>query len=226
MIRHALCFIGLLVGIGMAHAQPTPSGTDTLTLIGETSRNISISFFGNERTWTDYRDTKLTRSEDARGAWVYTFPGGSRVTFHPASAVQMLLPNGYVEPPTVSESNTRTTNELTTGQKWTVDRVNDFAPVEWCANTKGRVVSNFELLAPEDFAVLVDGKPTTLKVIPVIENGYWERCYQGKRYTRVLIAPEFKTVVSIEHIGYRPTGQPHESSYRFNVKEIKTGADK
>lgn len=226
MLHQILCFMMLPLAMGMAHSQAVTPAVAPLQLIGETLRNISISFFGNERTWKDYRETKLTRTEDARGSWLYAFPGGSQVIFHPESAVQMLLPNGYAEPPTVSETSTRSTKELTTGQKWTVDRVNDFAPVDWCANTKGRVVSNFEVAAPEDYPILLDGKSVVLKVIPVIENGYWERCYQGKRFTKVLISPEYKTVVSIEHIGYRPTGQTHESSYRLNVKEIKTGADK
>ena len=55
----------------------------------------------------------------------------------------------------------------------------------------------------------------------MVERGWLNRCYSGKRFTRLLVSKDLGAMVSIEHIGYNPQEQVHENSYRVNVKEIK-----
>ena len=64
-------------------------------------------------------------------------------------------------------------------------------------------------------------KETAVEVTPVVERGWWTKCYAGRRYTRFLVSKDLGAVVSIEHVGYTPQEQAHSSSFRLNVKEIK-----
>jgi hypothetical protein len=221
-IHRFLALLALLIA-GVTHAQTALPPSSALTLISDVSREVSIPLMGNDRTWRNYRSVTLTRApvQDSRAAWVYLLPGGGRVLLNSQTFAQNLVSGSQPDPQRLSESNTRPDQPLAAGMKWSLEQVDEFPPVDWCHDRKGKIISNFEVGQPEDFPLVIDGKPTTVKVLPVVEQGRWERCVSGKRFTRLLVSPEMQTVLSIEHVGFRTNGGVHESSYRFNVKEVK-----
>lgn len=120
----------------------------------------------------------------------------------------------------VEDKNTRNELPLSAKMAWKSDRTIQAAAVPWCKDTKSRVDSKFETLPAEKYSLKINGQDASIDVIPVVERGYWYRCYSGKRYSRILVSKELNAVVSVAYLTYDPTGNLHSSSNRVNVVEI------
>jgi hypothetical protein len=201
-------------------AAASPLGAQPVLAV-ELARNVRPAFFGNDHTWIDPQpgEMRIDRSQPEQLQLIGT--SGATWTLFLKSWVQTLKPAGQGADPVLVHESTRPAGPLASGQKWTARMVADQAPVNWCADTKGMVEGEFEVGPPQPYALKMQGQTTSVDVLPVVEKGRWSRCVSGKRYTRLLYAPALDAVVSVEFISYRPNGQPHESSFRFNVKEVR-----
>jgi hypothetical protein len=201
-------------------AAPSPLSAQQVMAV-ELARNVRPAFFGNDHTWIDPQpgEMRIDRSQPEQLQLIGT--SGATWTLFLKSWVQTLKPAGQAADPVLVHESTRPASPLASGQKWTARLVADQAPVSWCADTKGAVEGEFEVGPSQPYALKMQGQTTSLEVLPVVEKGRWSRCVSGKRYTRLLYAPALDSVVSVEFISYRPNGQPHESSFRFSVKEVR-----
>jgi hypothetical protein len=194
--------------------------TDNTTLVTEFSRNVSLG--GNDKnTWSDYTLRDMNWSRTADGLEVIRGTRAS-ILVDTKTYLHFLVAVGVSQlSDTVSQSTTREGQKLEPGTSWKADRTYTTVPVSYCSSNDHKVDSKFEVEPGESYKLVVDGKETTLEVIPVVERGWWTRCYTGRRYTRLLVSKVLGAILSIEHIGYTGQGQAHETSYRLNVKEIK-----
>lgn len=219
-MKYVFVAAALVLSVFGVRAQGIAPLTDYTTLVTEFSRNVSLGG-SDKNTWSDYtpRSVKWSRTADGLeviGGTTANILVDTRTYLHYPVAVGVSQLSE-----TVSQSTTRESQKLEPGTSWKADRTYTTAPVSYCAGNDHKVDSKFEVEPREPYKLVIDGKETTLEVIPVVERGWWTRCYSGKRYTRFLVSKDLGAVVSIEHIGYTGQGQAHESSYRLNVKEIK-----
>jgi hypothetical protein len=218
-MRLIIIAVAFLLHSGAANSQSIAPLTGNAMLIAESSRKVSLGW--SDKTWSDYTPSELKWSRTAEGVEVLSGATGAVLVdlktyfqYSVAAGVSKLTE-------TVSENSTRDGKSLEANAAWKADRTYRTSPASWCQTNEHKVDSSFEVGPKEPYTLILDGKQVTLDVTPVVEQGWWTRCYSGKRYTRFLVSRELGTVVSIEHIGYTPQGYAHESSYRFNVKEIK-----
>jgi hypothetical protein len=118
-------------------------------------------------------------------------------------------------------TSTREDKPLETGSTWRAENTFPMSPVSWCATNGYKFDSKFEVEAAEKFNLKIADKDVSVSVLPVVERGYWNRCYSGKRFVRMLYSKELDAIVSIEFLSYNPQGQVDPVSYRVNFKEIK-----
>lgn len=191
-----------------------------VVFVTDFSRDVSLGS-NDKNTWSGTAPMDVTWSRTTSGVEVLAGKTSS-VLVDTSTYLHYALPSGTAQlTDTVSQSSTREGNKLEPGISWKADRTYTTVPVTYCHSNDHKIDSKFEVQPKESYKVIIDGKETTLEVTPVIERGWWTRCYSGKRYTRLLIAKDLGAVVSIEHIGFTPQGQAHSSSYRLDVKEIK-----
>lgn len=204
-----------------AFAQGIAPLTGNVLLVTEYTRNVSLGW-SDKKTWSDYAPRELTWSHTADGLEVFSGAKAS-VLVDTKTYLHYAAGAGISQlSETFSQSSTREGQKLDPGTSWKAERTYASAPVSWCANNSHNIDAKFEIEPREPYTLKIYGKDTTLEVTPVVERGWWTRCNSGKRFTRLLVSKDLGAVVSIEHIGYTGQGQAHESSYRFNVKEIKT----
>lgn len=225
-MKKSLAAILFILSCGRALAQGLDPMTDKDQIVAEYSNTVSLGW-GGKMTWSNYLPTDVKWSRSPDGLEVISDSSDSRLIdtktylHHPASLGGRQVAGAWQLTETVSQSTTRDGRMLQPGTTWKADRSYVGAPVSYCAHNTSKLDSKFEVGTPEPYALVINGKPTTLDVTPVVERGYWTRCYSGKRYTRFLVSKDLDAVVSIEHVGYTPSGPAHESSYRLNIKEIK-----
>ncbi|MDP1611296.1 MAG: hypothetical protein Q8M11_09570 [Sulfuritalea sp.] len=194
--------------------------TGSVLFVTEFARDVSLGW-SDKKTWSGYtpREVKWSRAADGvevlAGTTASVLIDTKTYLHYPAAAGVSQLSE------TFSQSTTREGQSLEPGASWKAERTYASAPATWCHDNKNFLDSKFEVEPHEPYTLIIDGKETTLQVTPVVERGWWNRCYSGKRFTRLLVSKDIGAVVSIEHIGYTPQGQAHDSSYRLNVKEIK-----
>ena len=219
-MKYLLGTVALVLSTFCAFAQGIAPLTGNVLLVTEYTRNVSLGW-SDKKTWSDYTPRDVTWSRTAEGLEVFSGATAS-VLVDTKTYLQYPVAAGVSQlSETVSQSSTRTGNELEPGASWKAERTYTSTPATWCHDLKNYLDSKFEVEPREQYTLKIDGKDTTLEVTPVVERGWWNRCYSGKRFTRLLVSKDLGAVVSIEHIGYNPQGQVHESSYRVNVKEIK-----
>ncbi len=203
-----------------ASAQGIAPLTGNVQLVTEFSRNVSLGS-SDKNTWSDYtpREVKWSRTADGlevlSGTTASILVDTKTYLHYPAAAGVSQLSE------TISQKSTREGQKLEPGTSWKAERTYSSPPVSWCSNNNHNIDAKFEVEPREPYMLKIDGQETTLEVTPVVERGWWNRCYSGRRFTRLLVSTDLGAVVSIEHIGYTGQGQAHESSYRVNVKEIK-----
>lgn len=203
-----------------AFAQGIAPLIGNVVLVTEYTRNVSLGW-SDKKTWSDYAPREIAWSRTADGLEVFSGTTAG-VLVDTKTYLHYLVAAGVTQlSETVSQSSTREGQKLEPGSSWKAERTYGSTPVSWCSSNNHNIDAKFEVEKPESYSLKIDGKEITLEVIPVLERGWWNRCYSGKRFTRFLVSKDLGAVVSIEHIGYTVQGQAHESSYRFNVKEIK-----
>lgn len=209
-------------GIATAPAAPAtwaPLGADAV-LRAEVSRSVRPAIFSDDHGWSGARPVELRASRSNAGLLVLDGSNGSQFLVFQKSWFQALrLVEAGSNPIHVHDSS-RPAGALSTGQKWTARIVFEQAPVDWCNETRIQFEGKFEVGKAESYRLTLNGQPQSMEVLPVVERGTWSRCFSGKRYTRMLYAPALDAVVSIEFITYRTNGQPHEASFRMQVKEL------
>ena len=219
-MKFILGTVALVLSSVGAFAQGIAPLTGNVLLVTEYARNVSLGS-SDKNIWSDYAQRDFSWSRTADGLEVFSGATASVLVdtttylHYPVAAGVSQLSE------TFSQSSTRTGNALEPGASWKAERTYTSTPASWCYDLKNYLDSKFEVGPREPYTLKIDGKEITLEVTPVVERGWWNRCYSGKRFTRLLVAKGLGAVVSIEHIGYNPQGQVHESSYRVNVKEIK-----
>ena len=219
-MKYLLGTVALVLSTFCAFAQGIAPLTGNVLLVTEYTRNVSLGS-SDKNTWSDYTPREVRWSRTADGLEVLSGTTASLLVdtktylHYPVAAGVSQLSE------TISQSSTREGRKLEPGTSWKAERTYASAPVSWCSSTNHNIDAKFEVEPLEPYTLKVDGKEITLEVIPVVERGWWNRCYSGKRFTRFLVSKDLGAVVSIEHIGYTGQGQAHESSYRVNVKEIK-----
>lgn len=184
------------------------------------SREVALSFFGNDVSWRN----------EAVGTLTETRPEGEIVLTGAQSAVWVHLGTflhhrgrpGQPHAPDIRFGGGRPPGPLTPSQRWRASMASTGAPVPWCVEEQQSVDSAFNVEAQQPYAIKVDGVERQVQVLPVVEQGTWTRCYTGKRSTRLLFAPELGTVVAIEHLSYNPQGRVHESSFRLRLTELRS----
>lgn len=209
----------VLSSLGVS-AQGIAPLTGNVLLVTEYTRNVSLGW-SDKKTWSDYAPREVTWSRTADGLEVFS-DARSGVLVDTSTYLHYPVAAGVSQlSETVSQNSTREGQKLEPGTSWKAERTYSSAPVSWCSSNNHNIDAKFEVEPREPYILKIDGKETTLEVTPVVERGWWNRCYSGKRFTRLLVSKDLGAVVSIEHIGYTVQGQAHESSYRVNVKEIK-----
>lgn len=218
-----ICVFGICsAGAGAQGIAPL-TGKEQIT--AELARNVSPGW-SNKHTWRDGVPAEISWSREADGLEVITGPTESilidpKTLFHyPASNAGIKEGGVWKLRTTLATSSGKKDQPLEPGLTWKAERSSDSAPVSWCPSNKTQLESSFEVGAKEAYTLMIDDKPVTLDVVPVVEKGYWTRCYGGKRFTRYLVSKELGAIVSIEYIGYTPTGDVHDSSYRLSFKAI------
>lgn len=222
----ATAWLGAQLWSAPVAAQTTPVsalGAEAV-LVTELSRNVRLGFFGREATWSNARPGELRIDRSLPDQLQLIGSSGAVWTLHLQSWVQTVRPAGRAADPVLSHESTRPPGALASGQKWTARMVAEQEPVSWCADSNGIVDSAFEVGPVQTYALKIDGQARNVEVLPVVEKGRWTRCVSGQRHTRLLYAPVLDSVVSVEFISYRPSGDPHESSFRFQVTEIRQTA--
>lgn len=203
-------------GTGAAWA---PLGADAV-LRAEIARTVRPAFFGDDHTWSGDQPLELRPNRTYPELLMLDGSKGDRFAVFQKSWLQVMRPTDAPATPTPVHDSTRPAGALSPGQKWTSKMVSELPPVDWCNDTRGQIEGDFEVGKPQAYRLTVNGQPQTLEVLPVVERGKWTRCASGKRYTRTLYAPSLDAVLSAEFITYRTSGQPHEASFRLQVKEI------
>jgi hypothetical protein len=217
------CLLGavaLILSSFGALAQGVAPLAGHVLFVTEFSRNVSLGT-SDKNKWSDYTSRNLTWSRTADGLEVFTGSAASVLVDTKTYLHYPAAPGTSQLSETVSQSSTREGQKLDPGTSWKADRTYVSVPVSYCSSNNHNIDSKFEVATQEPYTLIIDGKETTLQVTPVVERGWWNRCYSGRRYTRLLVSKDLGAVVSVEHIGYTGQGQAHESSYRFNVKEIQ-----
>lgn len=186
----------------------------------ELSKSVRPAWFNDDHRWSGAEpvDLRINRTRPEL-LMLDGSNGGQIVVFHRSWLQTVRRIGAAEEAPSVHDS-TRPEGALAPGQKWKSRLVAEQPPVDWCSDTRGQIEGDFEVGKAQTYNLVVNGQPQSLDVLPVVERGQWTRCFSGKRYTRMLYAPALDTVVSLEFITYRTTGQPHEASFRLQVKEI------
>lgn len=213
----------LLICHSLANAQGVVSLSGNEVFVTEYSSNVSIGW-GDKKTWSDYAPLEIKWSREADNAELFANPvTGNNVLVDTATFHNYKLRGGdRKHGQTIQLDSTRNNRPLSTGLTWKAEHTYKSYHASWCASDdNSRIDSKFEVKSIEKYTLIVFGKEVTLDVLPVVEEGWWNRCYSGRRYTRLLISKDLDAIVSIEHVGYTPRGPVHESSYRMNVKEIK-----
>lgn len=192
---------------------------NSATFAVEFTNNVNATFSGDvSGTGYNKLDTQFRRTAEGLEAW-----DGTRYTMliDPKSYFSFSEARGAPKLSDVIEQTfTRTEPQLLPNISWKLDRKFQNSPASWCSQDHYRVESTFETQAPEKYTLKINGQDTTLEVIPVVEKGYWYKCYAGKRYTRFLVSKDLNAVLSIGFLTYNPRGQLHELSFRANVLEI------
>jgi hypothetical protein len=219
-MKHILGTIALVLWSLGVSAEGISPLTGNMLLVTEYTRSVSLGW-SDKKTWSDYAPIEVTWARSADGLEVFS-GAKSGVLVDARTYLHYPVPAGVTQlSETISQSSTREGQKLEPGTSWKAERTYSSAPVSWCSSNNHNIDSKFEVEPREPYMLKIDGKETTLEVTPVVERGWWNRCYSGKRFTRLLVSRDLGAVVSIEHIGYTVQGQAHESSYRFNVKEVK-----
>ena len=208
-------------------AQVTPLAP-TDTVLAESSQTPKTTWLGKVEGWEKYEPRTYTvkRGEGS----LQVLDGGVRerisrlmLDTHSFSTI------GYTQaqaPRVVSIKTTRPAGDLQAGMKWASRITYETPPPSWCpSESQASHDSTFEVGPQETHVLRIDGKDTTLSVLPVVEQGAWNRCYTGKRYQRLLWSPELQTVVAIELQTYDPTGKLHPASFDLQVKEVQRGRE-
>jgi hypothetical protein len=220
-MKFAVIAAALILSTAGVFAQAVAPLTGNAVFVTEVAREVSFGW-GSKMTWSGYVPREVNWSRTADGLEVL---GGT--------SASLLVDTGtYLHYPvaagvsqlsgTISQGSTREGRKLEPGTSWKADRKYTTVPVTYCSSNDHSIDSKFEVGPGEPYVLKIDGNELTIEVTPVVENGWWNRCYSGKRFTRFLVSRDLGAVVSIEHVGYTPQGHAHESSYRLNVKEIKT----
>jgi hypothetical protein len=206
-----------LAAAQLTFAQITPiADSDIITL--ESSRTVSVGWSSN--TWTNYQVSRspitLTRTADSahilRG-------GGLALTFDIGTFLQY---QSVGLPQFAEKKSTRDGKPLEAGLEWKAEVTAVGRPATWCASTDNtKNDSKFEVQPAEKYTLKINEVDTILEVLPVLEKGWWTRCISGKRWARSLYSKDLDAIVSLEFLSYTSQGQLHESSFRYNIKEIK-----
>jgi hypothetical protein len=219
-MKHIAIASALFLSHSCVFAQGAAPLNGNVSFVAEYSRDVSLGS-SDKNTWSGFAPVNLTWSRTGEGVEVIAGTTSSAL-IDTSTYLHYTLPAGTTQlTKTVSQSSTREGKKLEPGASWKADRTYTTVPVTYCHSDDHKVDSKFEVAPREPYTLILDGKETTIEVTPVVERGWWTRCYSGKRYTRLLVAMDLGAVVSIEHIGFTPQGQAHSSSYRLNVKEIK-----
>ena len=215
----AVAVVLLLSSVG-AYAQGIAPLMGSNSLVIERSLKVSLEA-GDKRAWTDYTPRAFKWSRTADGLEVFSGETSS-VLIDTKTFLHYPVAVGVSQlSETISQNSTREGQSLEPGGSWKADRTYASPPASWCSNSQNKLDSKFEVEPREQYTLTIDGKETAIEVTPVVERGWWTRCYAGRRYTRFLVSKDLGAVVSIEHVGYTPQEQAHSSSFRLNVKEIK-----
>ncbi len=209
----------VLSSVGVA-AQGIVPLAGNVGFVTEIARDVSLGG-GDKNTWSGYAPADTTWSRTSEGVEVF---GGKAASLLVDTKTYLHFPvaAGTTQlSQTVSQSSTRGDKALDPGAAWKADRTYTTTSVTYCHSDNHSVDSKFEVEPPETYKLVIDGKEMAVEVTPVVERGWWNRCYSGKRYTRLLVSKQLGAVLSIEHVGFTPQGQAHSSSFRLNVKEIK-----
>lgn len=219
-MKHNAIATALLLASFSLYAQGVAPLNGNAVFVADFSRDVSLGS-NDKNTWSGSAPTDVTWSRTASGVEVLSGKTSS-VLIDTGTYLHYAVAAGTTQlTDTVSQSSTRDGKKLEPGTTWKADRTYTTVPVTYCSGNDHKVDSKFEVEPREPYKLLIDGKETTLEVTPVIERGWWTRCYSGRRYTRLLVATDLGAVVSIEHVGFTPQGQAHSSSYRLIVKEIR-----
>jgi hypothetical protein len=213
----ALCAMAGTGAWSQEPLQPLPTGTK---LVAEYSRQVSLAMFSGDRSWSEYRAVETVFVREATGELLLTAAPDLSLRLDPVSFLHYRAGFGNPVAQDLKMSAARQPGQVAAGMRWQAELTADFPPASWCKDARWTVVSSIEIEPAELYEIAVAGQPMKVRVLPVVERGTWNRCYTGRRYTRTLYSPELGTILSVEHVGYTPTGQAHASSYRVNVKEI------
>ena len=189
------------------------------SLVTEFTNNVSSTFSGKVSGAGHVKhDIQFRRTAEGLEAWDgvrNTLLIDPRTYFHFPEAV------GTSKLADILEQNvTRSDPQLAPNMSWKLNRTFQNHPESWCSDSKFKVESSFETQAVEKYTLKINGQDTTIDVIPVVEKGFWTKCYSGKRYTRFLVSRDLDAVVSLGFLTYDPRGKLHESSFQLNVVEI------
>ncbi|MCX7155244.1 MAG: hypothetical protein NTW45_02205 [Rhodocyclales bacterium] len=219
-MKYIIAAITLVLSSSAALAQSVAPLTAGVVLVTEVTRNVSLGS-NDKNTWSDFTPREVKWSRTVQGVEVLA-GSTAGVLIDTRTYLHYQVAAGVSElSETIEQSSTREGQTLEPGSSWKADRIYANPSASWCHDNRSKYDSKFEVGPREPYTLIIDGKETKLEVTPVVERGWWTKCYSGKRYTRFLVSKDLGAVVSIEHIGYNPQGQAHESSYRLNVKEIK-----
>jgi hypothetical protein len=219
-MKYILSVVALVFSSVSTFAQGIVPLTGNVLLVTEYTRNVSLGW-SDKKTWSDYAPRELTWSRTAEGLEVFSGQTANVIVDTKTYLHYFSAAGNAQLSETISQSSSREGPKLDSGTAWKAERTFATPSVSYCSDTKTKFDSKFEVEPRETYALKIDGKDTTLEVTPVVERGWWNRCYSGKRFTRLLVSQDLGAVVSIEFVSYTGQGQAHESSYRFNVKEIK-----
>lgn len=219
-MKYAVFTAAVVLSTFGAFAQGIAPLTGSVLFVTEVARDVSFGW-SDKKAWSGYVPTEMKWSRAVDGLEIFAGKTAN-ILIDTKTYFQYGAAAGESQlSETFSQSSTREGQSLEPGATWKADRTYAGQPATWCHDTKSNYDSKFEVDPREAYTLLIDGKETTLEVTPVVERGWWNRCYSGKRFTRLLVSREIGAVLSIEHVGYTPQGQAHSSSYRMNVKEIK-----
>jgi hypothetical protein len=215
-IFHAGMTWVLLVLNSQSFAQISPL-TDKDIVVAEVSRTVSVGWSKN--TWTNFQSGEATYRRLPNDLQVLD---GDVTKFVVSTKTFFSHSQGMRSVPALAvQTSTRDDKSLEVGLTWKADNTFPMLPVSWCATNGYKFDSKFEVEAAESFTLKMADKDVVLSVLPVVEKGWWNRCYSGRRLVRMLYSKEIDAVVSIEFLSYTPQGQVDPASYRVNFKEIK-----
>jgi len=216
-VKYTAVTVALTFSAVGALAQGVAPLAGNALFVTEVTRNVGT----DNKTWSGYKPSELTWSRSPEGVEVLTGKT-SAILVDTRTYLHYPVAAGVTQlTETISQSTTREGLALEPGISWKAERTYANPPASWCSSSRSNLDSKFEIEQIEPYTLIIDGKETTLQVTPVVERGWWNKCYSGKRYTRFLVSKDLGAVIAIEHIGFTPQGQAHESSYRWNVKEIR-----